>query len=110
MLLPRWRAIQTYTTNPRKGASMYSPKLATWMEPDQKDYVDGPDRYQFVRSNPPKYLDPQGEAATDTRPTMQPSGIIVSTLPGGRHTYHTQPDTDLLLIAHKSWEDRNTPF
>ena len=41
-------------------ARMYSPTLQVFMGPDPIGYIDGTNLYQYVRSNPVRYVDPKG--------------------------------------------------
>lgn len=38
----------------------YNPKIGTWLQPDRIGYIDGPNLYQYVLSNPCTSLDPFG--------------------------------------------------
>jgi RHS repeat-associated protein len=38
----------------------YDPTAGKWMAPDPAKYVDGPNRYQYVRGNPTQFGDPTG--------------------------------------------------
>lgn len=41
----------------------YSPTLGRWIQTDPKGYVDGLSLYEYVRSNPLKFVDPLGTAS-----------------------------------------------
>ncbi|WP_219095526.1 RHS repeat domain-containing protein [Pseudomonas sp. UMAB-40] len=45
------------------GARYYAPWLQRWVSPDMKWDVDGLNLYRFVRNNPLRYLDDNGEAS-----------------------------------------------
>lgn len=45
----------------------YSPMLGRFLETDPAEYVDGPNLYEYVGSNPARFLDPFGLAAEDWR-------------------------------------------
>jgi RHS repeat-associated protein len=47
------------------GARYYAPWLARWTAVDPAGLVDGPNPYQYVRSNPLGYIDARGTEATD---------------------------------------------
>lgn len=42
----------------------YDPAFARWVSPDPAGYVDGTNRYCYVRSNPMNYVDPNGLVLT----------------------------------------------
>ena len=42
----------------------YDPEVGRWLSEDPLGFVDGPNRYAYVRNNPIRYLDPSGTAAT----------------------------------------------
>jgi RHS repeat-associated protein len=41
---------------------IFPPGLATWTRRDRLEYIDGPSLYEYERSNPTIYLDPEGNA------------------------------------------------
>ncbi|HKY21466.1 MAG TPA: SpvB/TcaC N-terminal domain-containing protein [Vicinamibacterales bacterium] len=67
------------------GARYYAPWLARWTAPDPSGMVDGPNLYQYARSNPIANSDPNGrdcnpEIATCVDPTVPDDSTNVSTM------------------------------
>jgi RHS repeat-associated protein len=59
----------------------YSPVLGTWVEQDPAGYVDGPNMYQYVLSNPTRFVDPTGTEVDD------PGGELPKQGGGGERGY-----------------------
>ena len=57
------------------GARYYAPWLSRWTAADPAGMVDGPNLYQYVRSNPVRLVDPDGrESSTSLNPIEKPIG------------------------------------
>jgi RHS repeat-associated protein len=54
----------------------YDPTLGRWIEQDPAQYIDGPNMYQFVQSNPVDHLDPSGELSYGTLKWIGQIGVI----------------------------------
>ena len=48
------------------------PALGNWITRDRLQYIDGPNLYQFVLSNPVLYVDPMGTVGGYTPPAKSP--------------------------------------
>ena len=46
-----------------QSARYYAMQIARWISPDPAGFQDGTNRYEFVRSNPIEYSDPNGQTA-----------------------------------------------
>lgn len=64
--------------------AMYSPSMGRFMQRDPIGYVDGPDVYQYVRSNPIKYTDPTGLEAKKPSTTCTINGQAVELVFDGK--------------------------
>ena len=57
---------------------MYAPHLGRFMQPDPIGYLDGPNRYAYVRNNPVNFVDPLGLQETPPpEPPAPQSGDIL---------------------------------
>jgi RHS repeat-associated protein len=64
----------------------YSPTLGRWTQQDPAGYIDGPSRYQALRSNPTSYVDPLGLRAsglTQEQHAISPWAIFRHGVDGG---------------------------
>jgi RHS repeat-associated protein len=95
------------------GARHYAPWLGRWTNPDPAGHVDGPNLYQFTRSNPIVLTDPNG--------TQSQSGIseeskkLLETQPEGAREYLQQHFVPAFEEARKKFGDvqasiKVTPF
>jgi hypothetical protein len=66
----------------KERSEMMHPKLGRFMQRDPATFIDGPNDYEFNLSNPAKFLDPTGFAAT-TQPTPPVLGNQIGTVTTG---------------------------
>ena len=50
------------------GARYYAPWMGRWISCDPSGFADGPNLYEFARSNPVKLSDPDGRQSDDDAP------------------------------------------
>lgn len=84
-------------------ARVYNPETGRWMQRDPAGYVDGSNQYEYVASNPTKYVDPTGLKLT-VNGTGQFKKSVLKAL------NEMCPDGDFKLNSDGTVESQNEEF
>jgi len=83
----------------------YSPDLGRWVQRDPMGYADGMSVYQYVRSEPGRFMDPLG---LDGSTKKAAGGLLLYLIESGVRGYWDEQSADFLRSAERSYKASKT--